>query len=106
MKKIRLDLKRITSIQELHSELKSIMGFPDFYSANVNALIDCLSSMRYPDEGMSKVTLSLTEILLIEVVGLSQSNIVILNNLLIAIENVNNRELTRGRLASIYMCLL
>ncbi|NLR56919.1 barnase inhibitor [Chitinophaga polysaccharea] len=106
MKKIQLDFRKITSIEHFHSEMKSIMGFPDFYGANVNALIDCLSSMRYPDEGMSKITLSLTEILLIEVIGLSQSNVVILNNLLVAIENVNNRELSRGRTPSIYMCML
>jgi hypothetical protein len=106
MKKIKLDFNKIVSIEDLHKELKEKMGFPEFYGGNVNALIDCLSAMRYPDEEMSKITLGNEEVLLIEVARLSQSNVVILNNLLIAIENVNNRELNKGRGPSIYMCLL
>jgi hypothetical protein len=106
MKKIKLDFNKIVSIEDLHRELKEKMGFPDFYGANVNALIDCLSAMRYPEEGMSKIVLGNEEVLLIEAVRLSQSNVVILNNLIIAIENVNNRELNKGRGPSIYMCML
>lgn len=106
MKKIKLDFNKIVSIEDLHKELKEKMGFPDFYGGNVNALIDCLSSMRYPEDGMCKTTLRNEEVLLIEAARLSQSNVVILNNLLIAIEHVNNRELDKGRGPSIYMCLL
>lgn len=50
------------------------IGIPDFYGANVNALIDCMSSMRFPEERISNIALDKDEILIIECKGLSQSN--------------------------------
>ncbi|MCM0340387.1 barstar family protein [Bacteroides fragilis] len=105
VKKITLDLKNQT-IEDFHKEIKQKLGFPDFYGANVNALIDCMSSMRFPEERMSNITLDKDEILIIECKGLSQSNIVVLNNFLISIEHVNQRELKRGNSPSIYLCIV
>jgi len=83
--------------------MKNEFSFPDFYGANIHALIDCLSSMRYPDDEMSEVTLQNDEILLIEAIGLSQSNIEIVGNFLAAIEQTNNREIERNQLPSIFL---
>ncbi|WP_143310278.1 barstar family protein [Chitinophaga vietnamensis] len=105
MKTIQLDFKAINSLETLHHTLKEQMGFPDFYGANIHALIDCLSSIRYPEDGMSKITLEKDEILMIETTQLSQASEVLLRHLLIAVEDVNNRQIARGNQPDIYICL-
>lgn len=106
MKKvISIDFKKINDISSLHDDFKQKLGFPDFYGKNINALIDCLSSMRFPEEGMSELTLKEDETLILELKDFSNSNMIIINNLLIAIEEVNKREANRGRTASILLSL-
>jgi hypothetical protein len=75
----------------LHTYLQKEFGFPDFYGKNVNALIDCWTSLRNPQDGMCTLTLEKDEILLLELKGLSSCSIVIMHNLLVAIESVNQR---------------
>lgn len=103
--KQKLDLSKINSLEQLHLELKDLFGFPDFYGKNIHALIDCLSSLRYPEEGMTEVVLGKDEILLLETKGLSQKEQFFIIDLLIAIENVNQREITGGNPPSIYLSL-
>ncbi len=31
------------------------MGFPDFYGRNMNAWIDCMTSLDCPEDGMTKI---------------------------------------------------
>ena len=31
------------------------MGFPEFYRKNMNAWIDCMTSLDHPEDGMTKV---------------------------------------------------
>ncbi len=54
-KLIEIDGATITSWRSFHSVFKSIMGFPDFYGANMNAWIDCMTCVDEPDDAMSKV---------------------------------------------------
>ncbi|MEM9528218.1 MAG: barstar family protein, partial [Bacteroidota bacterium] len=54
---IILDFLEIHSEEELHKELALIFGFPDFYGNNIHALIDCWSSLRFPQDQMSKICL-------------------------------------------------
>ncbi|EMH4164457.1 barstar family protein [Pluralibacter gergoviae] len=37
---------------DFHNEMKILFGFHDFYGKNTHALIDCLTSLRYPEDGM------------------------------------------------------
>ena len=39
------DCTRVHSLAELHSELASLLSFPDYYGANFDALHDCLTDM-------------------------------------------------------------
>lgn len=103
-KRIRINLSEIDSIEEMHEELITKFGFPNFYGKNVYALIDCWSSLRFPNDEMSEFVLKDDEVLILEIKGLVRANDVVLNNLIIAIENVNRREIDRGKQASIYLC--
>ena len=50
--KIVVDFKRLKSLRELHEYLLAEFEFFDGYGKNIHALIDCLTSLRYPEEGM------------------------------------------------------
>src|SRR5436190_1216633 len=90
-KEIEINFTEIESLEDMHILLKEKFGFPEFYGKNVNALIDCLSSLRYPDDGMTLVNLELNEILYLKIKGLSNKSDLIINNFLISIESVNER---------------
>lgn len=53
MATVRLDSKKIVDWSTFHSECKEAFGFPDFYGANMDAWIDCLTYLDEGD-GMSK----------------------------------------------------
>lgn len=48
----------------MHEYLKKEFGFPDFYGANVNALIDCWTSLRFPEDGMVEITIEDNEVII------------------------------------------
>ncbi len=104
-KSIYIDFKEITELSDLHEKLKVELGFPDFYGMNVNALIDCLQSMRFPEEGMSNVVLGEEEVLTLELKNFSNAKMLLLNSLLVAVEAVNQREMDRNRKHSIVLYL-
>ena len=54
--------------------LKEDLGFPDFFGMNWDALIDCLSSMRQPEAGLSEVFLDDDEFLIINCKNFLQAN--------------------------------
>ena len=102
---IRLDLASLRTEQALHAALKQALGFPDFYGANFAALVDCLSGLRYPDEGMIAVALGPDEVLTLHVLNLSAAAKPVIDLLLCAVEDVNTRELQRGRSPSMGLML-
>nr|WP_294859435.1 barstar family protein [uncultured Fluviicola sp.] len=104
-KRIYIDFREITEISDLHDKLNEELGFPDFYGRNVNALIDCLQSMRFPEEGMSKVVLEKEEVLVLDLKNFSNAKMIIVNSLLVAVEAVNQREIDRNRKHSIILAL-
>ena len=40
-----IDLRAISSIEQLHDVLKSTFGFPDFYGSNSNAFWDAITGL-------------------------------------------------------------
>jgi hypothetical protein len=46
-----------------HEVFKQIMGFPEFYGRNMNAWVDCMTSVDSPEHGMSAVTVNAGELL-------------------------------------------
>lgn len=66
MARVRLNSDMIRDWRSFHAEFAATLGFPDFYGANMNAWIDCLSDLR-EDTGMVGVRLAPDEILELEI---------------------------------------
>lgn len=45
MRKIELELKKMTSVAGLHQHLYKLLGLPKYYGCNLDALHDCLTEM-------------------------------------------------------------
>lgn len=73
-KKLSIDFSKLETMEDFHDEMKVLFGFPDFYGKNTHSLIDCLTSLRYPEDGMTSFTLEENEILLLEVNNLNYKN--------------------------------
>ena len=54
-KNIQIDGSRIEDWNSFHDYFSKALGFPDFYGRNMNAWIDCMTSLDAPDEGLSSV---------------------------------------------------
>jgi RNAse (barnase) inhibitor barstar len=52
---VRIPTKQITDWTSFHHVFAEVMGFPDFYGRNMNAWIDCMTSLDSPDDGMTKI---------------------------------------------------
>ena len=50
---VRIDTTRIRDWNSFHAVFQEAMGFPDFYGANMNAWIDCMSYLDDPAAGMT-----------------------------------------------------
>lgn len=67
MVRIRIDTAAIVDGPSFHAVWQSALGFPDFYGANLDAWIDCLSYLREEDAaGMARVHLAPDEMLIVE----------------------------------------
>ena len=104
IKKMKLNFANVKNSEQMHQLFKEEFGFPDFYGANIHALIDCLSSLRHPEDKMSKITLKHDEILVLECKGLTHKKNEFLSELMAAISYVNEREISRGNEPSLFVC--
>jgi RNAse (barnase) inhibitor barstar len=66
MARVRLDSAQITDFDSFHEVCRRAFGFPDFYGRNMNAWIDCMSSLR-EDDGMTWLVLDPHDLLHVEV---------------------------------------
>ena len=55
MPTVRIDGRQITNWRTFHNVFSKAFGFPGFYGRNMDAWIDCLTSVDDPDSGMTKV---------------------------------------------------
>lgn len=53
--RVIIDCSRIHDWDSFHSVFAEAFGFPDFYGQNMNAWIDCLTSLDVPEHGMTKL---------------------------------------------------
>ncbi|MGB7481571.1 MAG: barstar family protein [Burkholderiaceae bacterium] len=66
MARVQLDGAALTDWPAFHAASKAAFGFPDFYGANLDAWVDCLSYLR-DDDAMASIRLRPGEVLEIEV---------------------------------------
>jgi len=52
-----MDGTQLIGRDEFHDAFAETFGFPGFYGRNMDAWIDCMSSLDNPDAGMSKLTI-------------------------------------------------
>lgn len=50
---VRVDAREIRDWDTFHDVFAKTMGFPEFYGRNMNAWIDCMSSLDEPEDGMT-----------------------------------------------------
>jgi len=66
MATVHLDTQRITDRESFHFVCQKVFGFPDFYGMNMDAWIDCMSSLD-DDAKMTRFALAEDEVLTIQV---------------------------------------
>ena len=52
---VRIDTSNIRDWASFHDVFSEAFGFPDFYGRNMDAWIDCMTSLDDPAAGMSKI---------------------------------------------------
>lgn len=52
---VRIDASTITDFPTFHDCFADALGFPNFYGRNMDAWIDCLTSLDEPLDGMTTV---------------------------------------------------
>jgi hypothetical protein len=70
MVRVRLNTPAIVDRQSFHRVFRELMGFPDFYGANMEAWVDCMSDISRPDNpegGMTRIVVAQGESLVIEI---------------------------------------
>ena len=63
---VTLDCDNITDWFSFHNEFARVFGFPDFYGRNMDAWIDCMTSLDAPDDMMSTVHCAPNSVMTIE----------------------------------------
>ena len=52
---VSVDCLKITDWETFHDEFAATFGFPNFYGRNLDAWIDCLTSLDKPEDGMTSI---------------------------------------------------
>ncbi|WP_431221814.1 barstar family protein [Serratia sp. L9] len=103
--KVKINFSKIKTLDDFYTELSNIFGFPGFFGRNINALIDCLFSLRYPQDEMTKIHVADSECLLIELCNFSLATSEIKETLIVTIENVSLKCKEKGQEPSIILLL-
>jgi RNAse (barnase) inhibitor barstar len=67
MKTVSLDGAAIRDQASFHDTFGAAFGFPAFYGRNMDAWVDCMSSLDDPDAHLSSVTVQPGEVVVIEI---------------------------------------
>jgi len=67
---VRIDCDRIIDWESFHDVFAEALGFPGFYGRNMNAWIDCLTSLDDPADGMTAVHAPPGGVLVLELAGM------------------------------------
>ena len=66
MNRVKIDCNQIHDWDSFHDVFAEKFGFPDFYGRNMDAWIDCMSYLDDPESGMTKITCSKRDYIIIE----------------------------------------
>jgi RNAse (barnase) inhibitor barstar len=96
MPTVRIPTNQITDWNSFHRVFADVMGFPEFYGRNMNAWIDCMSSLDSPDDGMTKIHCAPPDIVVLQlddVESFRERNREIYDALFECVSFVNERRL-------------
>ncbi|MBK9033013.1 MAG: HutD family protein [Myxococcales bacterium] len=93
---VTLDGAAMTTPAEFHAELARQFGFPAFYGANLDALIDCLTYLDEPDARMSAVHAPPGGIVVIALTDAAAVPAALYQGFVDALAFVNHRRRERG----------
>lgn len=108
MPTVRIDGDRIDGYASFHTVFSEALGFPGFYGRNMDAWIDCLTSLDAPEDGMTTVHVTPPDVLVLHVEnahGLKQRCPDVLEALLECSAFVNYRRIDRGEPAVLAISL-
>jgi hypothetical protein len=55
MPNVQIDGTELTNWATFHDVFETVFGFPAFYGRNMNAWIDCMTSLDTPEDGMTTI---------------------------------------------------
>jgi RNAse (barnase) inhibitor barstar len=64
---VSIPVDAITDWPSFHDVFQRVLGFPDFYGRNMDAWIDCMTSVDAPADGLTKVTVRPGELLVMRI---------------------------------------
>ena|ERR1035437_2422658 len=62
-KNVQIDGSKLTDWGSFHDHLSEMLGFPGFYGRNMDAWIDCMTSLDAPDDGLSSIHVPVGDVL-------------------------------------------
>jgi hypothetical protein len=102
---IVLDFAVIDGAEDFISTMIKIFQMPDWCGRNLNALVDCLSSLRFPNDEMIGIALEDDEYISLEVRGIKGVSKELVDGLLAVVEGANFRSEEKGRGPVIFMLI-
>jgi hypothetical protein len=52
---VSVDCAKIRDWKSFHDEFATVFGFPEFYGRNLDAWVDCMTSLDRPEDAMSRI---------------------------------------------------
>lgn len=101
-----LNLAYTHTLQDLLAQLRTCFEYaPGLTGSNLDACIDILSSLRIPQDGMTRFHLAKNEAVMLTIRRLYETTHEVKNSLLTIITEVNNRSCEMGDTPLIYLLL-
>ena len=63
---VKIDTRQITDWDSFDNVFTEAFGFPEWYGRNMNAWIDCMSSLDYPDDGLSEIKCQVGDVVVLQ----------------------------------------
>jgi RNAse (barnase) inhibitor barstar len=64
---VAIPVEKIRDWPTFHDVFQQTLGFPQFYGRNMDAWIDCMTSVDSPEDGLSAVTVEPNQILVLKI---------------------------------------
>ena len=71
-KNVSVDGSKITNWETFHNLFEELLGFPGFYGRNMDAWIDCMTSIDVLEGGLTKLHVRTGEVMVLCISGVSE----------------------------------